>query len=102
MREDLNLGEVLRLLGRATPEQIAAAAQEQRSTGERIGEALVRMRVVTLDDVEQAVSLQHDLRGRGPASTKAAVSVQAHARERLEREIEALCFRIPPTDGVSE
>jgi general secretion pathway protein E len=56
------LGEILVWLdGLTTPDVISAALSRIETTGERLGEALVAMGVVTNDDILRAVARQHCL-----------------------------------------
>ncbi len=95
--DEMNIGEILRLNGLATAEQVEAAAEQQKVTGEKLGETLVRMRVLTSSNIDEAIQLQRDL--RGPNGTAAAIALNSRMRERLTRELDALTFRIPPTNG---
>src|SRR2546426_7266066 len=55
------LGEILIADGITTPEMIALALNRTRTTGERLGEALVGLGAVTKEDVLRAVARQHNL-----------------------------------------
>ncbi len=55
------LGDYLRERGIVTDEQLDAAALEARRTGERIGEALVRLGFLSPDDLTAALARQEDI-----------------------------------------
>jgi general secretion pathway protein E len=55
------LGELLVEEGLTTPDAVAAALARGRTTGERLGDALVALGAVTRDDVLRAVARQHGL-----------------------------------------
>ena len=55
------LGEILVADGVTTPEMIARALERMRTSGERIGEALVALGALSQEDVLKAVALQRDL-----------------------------------------
>lgn len=100
LEDEMNLGEILRLLGHATTAQINTAAQEQQSTGEKIGQALVRMLVVTQETIDEAITLQKDLRGLngGKAAAKAAARLASHTEELVKQKLEAMAFDSAQTD----
>lgn len=50
------LGDILQEKGLLTQEQLAAALEDQRTTGQRLGESLVKLGFVTADQVADALS----------------------------------------------
>ncbi len=55
---ELQLGQVLVNEGKLDPDDLEMALREHRKTGERLGEILVKMNLVTIEDVLKAVASQ--------------------------------------------
>ncbi len=88
MRETRPIGELLKEKGFITEEHIHFALKEQKASGERLGETLIRLGLVTDFEVAQVLAEQAglpfmDLRGLVP-EPRALIQVPANfARERL-------------------
>ena len=54
-------------MGRITREQLKQGLEHQRNTGSRIGEALVELRYITWNDLDEAIHIQH---ARGGSSER--------------------------------
>jgi two-component system chemotaxis sensor kinase CheA len=77
------LGELLIRIGRAQPEDIAAALQEQEAgSNKRIGEILVGKRIVTEADVAEALRLQ-EIERRTPSVSENNIRVDVELLDRL-------------------
>jgi hypothetical protein len=90
-----SLGEILRLLGHVDEPALARACEQQKVTGEKIGECLVRMRVISAADVERALDLQQKLRGAKGA--EAVREILEAARAGVTSRLDAIAFHVPPT-----
>jgi hypothetical protein len=62
------LGELLVKMTMLTPEQVGEAVKVQRATGQRLGEALLEMRLLTPDMLESALRVQRTKRTQFPKS----------------------------------
>ncbi len=88
MKETRPIGELLKEKGFITEEHIRFALKEQKASGERLGETLIRLGLVTDFEVAQVLAEQTglpfmDLRGLVP-EPRALIQVPANfARERL-------------------
>jgi hypothetical protein len=58
LKDGKRLGELLVKMTMLTPEQVEEAVKVQRSTGQRLGEALLQMRFLTPDMLESALRVQ--------------------------------------------
>jgi hypothetical protein len=63
LRDGQRLGELLVKMTMLTPEQVEEAVKVQRSSGQRLGEALLQMRLLTPDMLESALRVQKTKRG---------------------------------------
>lgn len=87
------LGDILRYFDLVSEDQLNAALKEQTSD-EKIGDALVRMRVVTREDVDNALKLQGTLRSQ--RSLPAALALLEATKKGARSRIEALEARFTP------
>jgi len=62
LRDGQRLGELLVNMTMLTPQQVEEAVKVQRATGQRLGEALLQMRLVTPDMLESALRVQRTKR----------------------------------------
>ena len=58
LRDGQRLGELLVSMTMLTPAQVEEAVLVQRATGQRLGEALLQMRLLTPDMLESALRVQ--------------------------------------------
>jgi hypothetical protein len=65
LRDGQRLGELLVNMTMLTPEQVEEAVKVQRATGQRLGEALLQMRLLTPDMLESALRVQKTKRASG-------------------------------------
>jgi hypothetical protein len=65
LRDGQRLGELLIKMTMLTPEQVEEAVKVQRNTGQRLGEALLQMRLLTPDMLESALRVQKTKRASG-------------------------------------
>ncbi len=111
MRETRPIGELLKEKGFISEEHIRFALKEQKASGERLGETLTRLGLVTDFEVAQVLAEQAgfpfiDLRGLVPEA-RALIQVPANfARERLILPVridedELLLALADPFDAVS-
>lgn len=63
LRDGQRLGELLVRMTMLTPEQVEGAVKVQQKTGQRLGEALLQMRLLTPDMLESALRVQRTKRG---------------------------------------
>lgn len=63
LRDGQRLGELLIKMAMLTPEQVESALKVQQSSGQRLGEALLQMRLLTPDMLESALRVQRTKRG---------------------------------------
>jgi hypothetical protein len=61
LRKITPIGEILVRLGLVTPEQVQRALAHQRERGGPFGDALIELGLVTRTDVEWALADQYDL-----------------------------------------
>lgn len=89
-----NLGDLLRIVvPHVEPDDVEVVVRGQLPN-ERIGEAAVRMRVVTQSDVDRALDLQKRLRAGDPDALKELCDAAfAEARHKIA----ALKFMVPST-----
>lgn len=68
LRDGQRLGELLVKMTMLTPEQVEEAVRVQRSTGQRLGEALLQMRLLTPDMLESVLRVQKNKRNAASKS----------------------------------
>ncbi len=81
-----NMGELLVESGLLTPDNLAFALEEQKKTGVQLGEALVRLQLVTESQVAQTLATQYGMRYIEPVSMEISSSVLALIPESLARK----------------
>lgn len=103
MAEIDSIGDILRVFGHNVDDKVlAAAVQEQNASPTKVllGEVLVKMGVVTKDDVDKALALQVRLRGPQREAAKAAQELLEGARAGVRRRTQTLqmaCLPVTPT-----
>lgn len=88
------LGELVASLHEWHANPVEAAAAETTRTGEKIGEALVRLGIITAPERETLLRFQRHLRGDAPTDSRLRLGnllvAEGHlSRENLERALEA-------------
>ncbi len=88
------LGELLRKARKVTPEQLEDALSEQRRTGEKLGEILVRRGVLTKGQLDAVLMFQKCQSGEPPSSVRFRLGEILVATGRITREqLEAVLAR---------
>ncbi len=88
------LGELLLAAKRITPGQLDAALDEQRRTGERIGEILARMGWITRAELDAVLAFQQHQGGKGPSSERLRLGEILVATEQITRaQLDAALLR---------
>ncbi len=74
---DMRIGQILFSKGRMTAVQVAAVLEEQARSPQRFGEIAVRLGLVTVKDIDDALALQFGYTALEPASTQLPAKVVA-------------------------
>jgi hypothetical protein len=80
------LGELLRKARKVTPEQLEEALSEQRRTGEKLGEILVRRGALTKGQLDAVLGFQKCQAGEAPSSVRFRLGEILVATGRITRE----------------
>jgi len=80
------LGELLRRARKVTSEQLEYALSEQRRTGEKLGEILVRRGVLTRGQLDTVLMFQKSQAGEAPSSVRFRLGEILVATGRITRE----------------
>ncbi|TFH32755.1 MAG: hypothetical protein E4G97_01990 [Deltaproteobacteria bacterium] len=80
------LGELLRKARKVTPEQLEDALSEQRLTGEKLGEILVRRGALTKGQLDAVLAFQQCQAGEAPSSVRFRLGEILVATGRITRE----------------
>lgn len=90
----MNLGEILRHFDLVTDEQAKLALEQQRVSGEKFGEVLVRLRILSPADIDRALELQKQLRSKKPEG--AVREILNAAKKRTTSRLDAIDARLVP------
>lgn len=87
-----SLGHILKSLGLIDDADLVKAQEIQVTTSRRIGEVLVELGKVTVDDIARALELQAKMRSDKPEEgMKALVGEQMKQRRRTNAQLAAIC-----------